>query len=185
MENKTIFKLAFGGLALVVVILFFGGFASFSNGELALRTSFDQKQLERTAFYDNMTKTISMVTQVSVKNDESFRKNVDIVMAGRKDAEQVMMKWITESNPNANYQEVSKMYQNLARVIESQRIGFFNQEKVLQDIVRQHTYFINSFPNGLYNIFFGRKPLEYKVIQSDQTKQVMETGIDNNTKLDL
>lgn len=185
MTNTGLIKIGIGVLLAIVLFVFAGNFVSFSNTEISLRNSFEQKIDERTAFYDGMKKIFVSKAQIATKNDESFRKNIDIIMGSRKDGKQVMMKWITESNPNANYQEVSSLYKELSRTVEAKREGFFEQEKVLQDIVRQHKQHLQTFPNSLYNVFFDRKPLVYKVIQSDATKQVMSTGIDNNDKLDL
>lgn len=178
-------KLAFIGAIIILVIAAFGTFVSFSNSEIDLRTAFEQKIDERTAFYDKMHKVVAQQTQIAVKNDESFRQNINIIMEGRKDAEGLFMKWIQETNPNANYAEVSALYKNLARSVEAQREGFFTQEKVLQDIVRQHKNHIQKFPNSFYNMFMGRQPLEYKPIQSSLTEEVMRTGKDDNIKLDL
>lgn len=178
-------KLAFIGAIIILVIAVFGTFVSFSNNEIELRTAFEQKIDERTAFYDKMYKVITQQTQIAVKNDESFRQNINLIMEGRKDAQGLFMKWIQETNPNANYNEVSELYKNLSRSVEAQREGFFTQEKVLQDIVRQHKNHIQKFPNSFYNMFMGRQPLEYKPIQSSLTEEVMRTGKDDNVKLDL
>lgn len=185
MTNSKIVKLGLLGLLLVFLIVLASSFVSFSNTEINLRNNFEQKEKERVAFYDKMAKTFSQKSQVAVKNDSSFRKNIDIIMEGRKDSEQVMFKWIKEVNPNAEYKEVSALYKDLSRSIEAQREGFFNQEKVLQDLVRQHTNHLQLFPNSFYNFFFGRELLKYNPIQSDLTREVFATGTDNNTKLDL
>jgi lipopolysaccharide export LptBFGC system permease protein LptF len=184
-SNAKLVKFGFIGLGVILFLVFVGNFISFSNSEIDLRNTFEQKMDERTSFYDKMFKIISQKTQIAVKNDESFRENVNIIMAGRKDSEQVFFKWITESNPNANYETVSAIYQDLSRAVEAQREGFFIQEKVLQDIVRQHKNLIQKFPNSFYNFFFGRLPLEYKPISSDITNQVMNTSLENDFKLDL
>lgn len=185
MNKSTIIKLGLLGLFLILLIILATSFVSFSNTEISLRNNFEQKTKERVAFYDKMAKTFSQKSQITVKNDSSFRKNIDIIMSGRKDSEQVMFKWIKEVNPNAEYKEVSALYKDLSRSIEAQREGFFNQEKVLQDLVNQHTNHLQLFPNSFYNIFFGRELLKYEVIQSDLTRDVFKTNTDNNTKLDL
>lgn len=164
-------------------IITFANFISFSNEEITLRNNFEQKYQERTAFYDKMWKTLSQKSQIALKNDSSFRQNVNIIMAGRKDAPQVFMKWITESNPNVNYHEVSILYQDLSRAVEAQREGFFVEEKYMQDIVMQHTNLIQKFPGSLYNWFYRRQKLIYKPITSTITDEVMKTGKDDNIKL--
>ncbi len=92
MSNKTIFTLSFIGLGVILGLILFSSFIGFSNDEIRLRATFKQKTDERTAFYDNMKQIFSMKTQVAVKNDESFRKNIDIIMTSRKDADGLMMK---------------------------------------------------------------------------------------------
>jgi hypothetical protein len=183
--NKSIFKFGLIGLAIIAILIFVSSIASFSNQEIELRNTFEQKVEQRTAFYDKMYKIISQKGQVAVKNDSSFRKNVEIIMAGRQDSEQVMFKWITESNPNANYEQVSILYQDLSRAIEAQREGFFLEEKTLQDIVRQHSNLLQKFPTSFYNLFLGRKKLKYTPVKSTLTEEVMKTGIDDHVKLEL
>ena len=92
-------------------------------------------------------------------------------------------KWVQESNPNANYDQVSELYKDLSRSVEGQRDGFFMQEKMIQGIVLEHSNLLGKFPGSFYNIFFGRKPLEYKPITSDRTDDVIRTGKDNDVKL--
>jgi len=184
-NNQLLIKLGLIGLGIIFIVVFFSNFVLFSNTEIDLRNTFDQKIDERTSFYDKMYKVISQKSQIAVKNDESFRQNINIIMEGRKDAPQVFMKWITESNPNVNYSEVSVLYQDLSRSVEAQREGFFNEEKVIQDVVKQHKNHIQKFPNSFYNIFMGRQPLVYKPITSTRTDEVMKTGKDDNVSLEL
>jgi hypothetical protein len=157
---------------------------SLSNSDTRLRNQFKQKIDERTAFYDNMWKTIAQKSQIALKNDSSFYRNINAIMSSRKDASGLFMKWVKESNPNANYQEVSKLYSDLSRTVESKRDEFFEREKMLQDIKLQSDNLLTLFPSGwiLRNIF-GRKYLVYKPITSDRTDEVMTTGKDNNVQL--
>jgi hypothetical protein len=182
--------LIIAGISLTVTLFFTGlifvtQLISFSNSEIDLRNIFKQKTDERTAFYDKMWKIISQKTKVAVKNDDSFKENINSIMSGRKDSDGVIFKWIKEVNPNANFNEVTSLYNDLSRTIESQRESFFNQEKVMQDVVLQHNNLLDKFPNSFYNIFFNRKHLEYKPITSDRTDEVMKSGKDNNVDLDL
>src|SRR5690606_32248210 len=136
---------------------------------------------QRTAFFDKMYKVLNQKTQVAVKNDSSFRRNVEIIMSGRRDAEGLFMKWITETNPNANYDQVSILYQDLSRAIEAQREGFFNEEKVLQDLNREHKNLLRVFPTGfILKTILGREEFGYKPITSDITEEVITTGKENN-----
>lgn len=180
---KNIILIGITTILLIFSGIFLANYVSFSNQEIDLKTRFTQKYDERTAFYDKMWKTLSQKSQIALRNDSSFRENVNIIMTGRKDAPQLFMKWVTESNPNANYEEVSALYKDLSRSVEAQREGFFVEEKYLQDIVREHSNLIQKFPGSLYNSIAGRKAIEYKPISSTITDQVIKTGKDDNVKL--
>ena len=181
MKNAIKLSVILGAIALVLIV--FLSYISFSNREIDLRNSFKQKVDERTAFYDKMWKTLSQKSQIAVKNDSSFYRNVNAIMTARKDAPQVFMKWVQESNPNANYDQVAALYKDLSRAVEGERDGFFMQEKVIQDIVLQHSNHLQKFPNSLFNSFAGRTTLAYKPITSDRTDEVNKSGKDNDTKL--
>lgn len=181
--KKFVVKAGLIGVSVILVLTFVFGLIGFSNDDTGYRNLFGAKFTERTANYDKMWKTISQVGQVAVKNDSSFRKNIDIIMSNRKDAQGILMKWVTESNPNANYDAVAKLYENLTRVIEAGRQEFFNQEKVLQDIKLQDDNLIMKFPGSLYAWILGRKSLVYKPITSDRTDDVIKTGKDNEVKV--
>lgn len=180
--NKTVIIAI---IALVAAILLAIPVISFSNKEIDLRNKFEATVLARTSFYDNMHKTISAKVQISSKVDESFKENINSIMEGRKDSDQIMWKWVQEVNPNANFSEVSDLYKDLSRTIEAKRDEFVNRETLLADLQREHKSLIMLFPNSFINMFLGRKPLELKIIQSETTQQVMETGIDNETDLGL
>jgi hypothetical protein len=94
------------------------------------------------------------------------------------------MKWVQESNPNANYEAVSALYADLSRSIEGQRDGFFMEEKMIQSIVLEHDNIMTKFPSGwILSSFMSRTRLTYKPITSDVTDEVIKTGKDNNTKV--
>lgn len=185
MQNKSILKLAALCAAVVLLLIIIGGVVSISNQEVGLRNQFNQKISERTAFYDQMWKTFSQKSQIAVKNDSSFRRVVDIQMTGQKSGENVMWQWIQQSNPTATFGEVSRLYQDLSRTIESKRSEFFEQEKMLQDVKLQHDNLIGKFPASMYLSILDRKELIYKPITSDRTDAVIKSGKDNDTELGL
>jgi len=183
MSKKLIVTLSILVIVTIVVFTFIGSFISFSNTEIDLKNRFKQKMTQRTAFYDKMWKTISQKSEIALKNDSSFYQNVNAIMEGRKDAGDLFMKWVQESNPNANYEQVSILYQDLSRTVESQRDGFFMEEKMLQNIVLEHDNHINKFPGSFWNYFTNREPLVYTPITSDRTDEVIKSGKDNDVKL--
>lgn len=183
MKTKTIVLLAVGALVLILGIGVISSVISFGNHEVDLRNRFTQKHDERTAFYDKLWKTLSQKSQIALKNDSSFARNIDAIMTGRKDSPDLFMKWVQESNPNANFDQVSALYQDLSRSVEGQRDGFFMEEKMMQDIVLQHSNLLDKFPGSMWNSFYDREHLVYKPITSDRTDDVIRTGKDNNVQL--
>lgn len=172
------------GIIAIPLLILISATSSLYNQEVKVRNLFKAKMTVRTAFFDNMWKTISGVKDVAVKNDESFQRNVEIIMSNRQDAPDLVMKWIKESNPNANYEQVAAGYRNLSRVIEAKRSEFTNLEKEITSVVNVHDDLISVFPSGvILKTFFGVKPIEYKPITSDRTDEVMRTGKDNNVNV--
>ena len=104
-------------------------------------------------------------------------------MSGRKDAQQVVFKWVTETNPNANFSEVTRLYENLSNSIEGQREGFFEEEKILADIKREHDRVLKRFPSSVFLSILGRESLVYSPISSDRTDEVFKMGQDNSVKV--
>jgi hypothetical protein len=183
MKKSTMILLSLIGLVIVGGIIALTAFIGFSNQESHLKNSFKREMSNRAAFYDKMYKIISQKSQIAIRNDSSFKDNIHMIMDARKDSEQIFMKWIQESNPNANFSEVSALYKDLSRAVEAEREGFFVQEKTLADIVNQHDNLISTYPGAFYNIFFNRESITYKPISSDRTDDVMKTGKDNNTSV--
>ena len=162
------------------IIFLISTYASFNNREVDLRTTFEMQMKNRSAFYDKMWKIIKQKGQVTKAYDSSFIRIVTAAMDPRKDGANIMMKWVTESNPTLQAVTVQELYKDLSRTIESERNAFFEREQTLASIQQQHSKFLRSFPYNFYNIFMSRKELEYKPITSDRTEDVMRTGKDNS-----
>lgn len=184
MKKRSIILLGVLIIFLTAFVAGCSGVVSIANTDITQKNLFKSKYKNRTAFYDKMKKTFRQKAQISVQNDSSFRKNIDLIMAGRKDGEQTMFKWIQESNPNANYEQVADLYKDLSRTIEAQRDEFFKLETELSDIVRENDNLSKTFPNNIVlGTFLGRQSIEYQPISSDETEQVIKTGKDNDTKV--
>jgi len=184
MNANKLVKYAIMAVATFIIFWMIGGVISTSNDEVTLKNRFKQKMDERTAFYDKMWKTISQKSQIALRNDSSFAKNINAIMAGRKDAQGIFMKWVQETNPNSNYDAVSNLYGDLSRTIEGQRDGFFMEEKMIQDIVLEHDNIMTRFPSGwILTSFMGRTRISYKPITSDRTDGVIQSGKDNDVKV--
>lgn len=168
------------GLPLIFII---STYASFNNRDVDLRTTFDMHKTNRTAQYDKMWKIISQKGQVAKAYDSSFIRAVHEAMDPRKDGAGIMMKWVQENNVLVQIGTVQELYKDLSRTIEAERNSFFEREQTLASIKQQHSKFLRSFPNNLYNLFMGRKELEYTPITSSRTDEVIRTGKDDDVKV--
>ena len=176
-------KIGIIGLITITFVVLGFQFSSFSNTEVELKNQFKEKMDARTTFYDNMWKTINQKAKVAVKNDSSYTNTVNAIMASRADAPNLFMKWVQESNPNANFSEVSGMYKDLSRTIEAKRDEFVEIERTTQDVVMVHNNHLETFPNSLFNMILNRPHLVYKPISSDRTDEVMKTSKDNDVSV--
>lgn len=183
MKKSSIINYSIIGLVAFVLLLLIGSSISDINKDTRIRNKFKAKITTRTAFYDNLWKQIAQAGKVVVKADSSNTKNLNIIMSNRKDTQGLMMKWVTESNPNASFSEITKLYSNLLRVIESNRNQLYTLEQELTDIVREDEDLVSQFPNNIIFAIIGRPALQYKPITSDRTDDVIKTGKDNNVEV--
>ncbi len=182
MSPKLIKKLIIGGVIALIVLIGVFWAIGVANEEVEIRNTFKAKLDERTAIYDNKVfKTVAAKAQITLKADSSFQNVVNAVMAARRDADGLFMKWVQESNPAATWSSVQELYKELTRTVEAVRTEFVEIEKVLQDVVLQHDNLRKKFPSSL--IVGRREALKYKPITSDRTDDVMKTGKDNNTSV--
>jgi len=179
MENQKSKKpFIIGGIAAVflAVIIFFM-YASASNTEVRLKNQGSaQEQLCKNNF-DNMFKTIAQVAQVSEQYKESFKEIYIPLIEGRYKDENLLMKWVTESNPNFD----TKLYDKLVDVIESKRNGFELEQKKLVSIVQEHNNLLETMPSSWF--VGGRPHLQVTYVTSSKTKEVYRTGEDNDIDL--
>lgn len=167
-----------GGIAVAVLaITIFFMYASASNKEVRLKNAgVAQEQLCKNNF-DNMFKTIAQVAQVSEQYKESFKEIYIPLIEGRYKDNNLLMKWVTESNPNFD----TKLYDKLVDVIESKRNGFELEQKKLVSIVQDHTNLLETMPSSWF--VGGRPHLQVTYITSGKTKEVYRTGEDNDIDL--
>jgi hypothetical protein len=152
---------------------------SASNKEITLRSKITAQKEVVEAFYDKLWKIISQKADVTAEYKDSFHDIYADLIEGRYGNEKggSLMKWVTESNPNFDV----SLYKDLMSSIESERSGFFMEQKKLTDLNNEHRIVRGTFPNSLF--IGGRPDIEIKIISSDKTKKVMETGEENDVEL--
>ena len=174
-----------GIIALLIAVIVFGGgifmwFQGVNNNYIDLENQYTKQLAKLETFHDKMWKTIKSDAQVADKYKDGFNEVYTNIMQGRyssgsKDGS--LMKWIQESNPQFN----SSMYEKLMTTIEAQRTGFFNEQDIMQGIVKEGNDLVLKFPTKY--ALAGKKRFEFTPISSSVSKNVMETRMDDELYL--
>lgn len=151
---------------------------SYSNQEIGLRADIEAKKEACKADFDAMWKTISQEAQITEDYRESFKKIYPDLISGRYDnGGGQFMQWIQESNPEFK----TSLYENLMVTIRSMRTDFATRQKELIGMVAEHKKLLKTFPSSIF--VGGRKEIDSEIITSSKTKEVYQTGEDNDVEL--
>lgn len=180
--------LIFGGIAVLIGIIMFFSYTSACNTEMTMRKQVEAEQDVCKANFDKMFKTISQLAQVPEqfmdKSKEAFKEIYIPIMEGRySKGDGSLMKWITESNPQFDLNAFAKLYDKLAIAIEANREEYFQEQKKLIDLHREHSTFINTWWNK--NVWGLAKLGDVKItiVTSKTTKDAYNTGEENDIEI--
>jgi len=148
------------------------------NYELTFKQKFDN----RLALIDKITRVIHQKLQLSKINDSAYYKNLYVIALARQDNKNLFMKWVTENNPNTNYNEVSAMYKDVSASIESERNNLQSIESELAQTVFEYTKLHKEIPSKFF-LFYQPTTLSYTPISTTYNRIVNQTGIDD--KIDI
>lgn len=130
--------------------------------------------------HDEVFKVISQDAQVTDKFKKDFEDIYTKIMEGRysgNSRDESLMLWMKENNP----QYSTELYLKLMVDIEVLRNKFSVQQVKVQDIIREHN---NLIQDPIKSLFIKNKePIEYVVISSTITKDVIEKRVDDNIDL--
>ena len=175
--NK-ILGLSFLGVIVIAVIAVVMMMFSYQNQEIRYVNMFKAENQKIEAVYDNMWKSIQQQAEVTDNYKESFKEIYVQIMDARYNKDNgMLMKWLTESNPNFD----TSLYEKLSATIEVERKRFLNAQTKIIDIVREHNNMLDVYPSKWF--LSGRDYLEYEVISSTQSKTVMETRMDDDVSV--
>jgi hypothetical protein len=175
---KTIVVIAIIVLIALAVITSFGSYFSYNNQEVALREQAEAQRGKVEGVHDAMWKIISQKAQVSQEYRAGFDSIYTHIISGRySQGDGALMKWITEANPNFD----TSLYKDVMDAIEVQRTQFMKAQERMLDIKRQHSTLCKTYPGRWF--ISNTSEIEYTVISSSKSKETMQTGIDDDTKL--
>ena len=165
-----------GGVSIGIILacMYVGAF----NKEADLRNLATAQKGVIEASFDTMWKIISTQAQVPEQAKEAFKEMYTPLIEGRySQGDGTLMKWIKEQNPSFDW----SLYGKLMTSIEAQRTTFFEEQKKMLSIIKQHTDLLTQMPSKWF--LSGINPIEYTIISSTVTKAVMESGIEDNVDL--
>ena len=175
---KTIADIAVIIIVALGVITTVGSYFNYNNQEIALREQAEAQRGKVEGVHDAMWKIISQKAQVSQDYRASFDSIYTHIIAGRySQGDGALMKWITESNPNFD----TSLYKDVMDAIESERTNFRHAQERMIDIKRQHITLCKTYPGKWF--ISNTSEIEYTVISSSYSKEVMQTCTDDNVTL--
>jgi hypothetical protein len=176
------FKIQFlAGFVFTLLLLMLVGFLwreSVKNRYIDINNQYTKQQNRIETFHDTMWKTIKQSTNVTDKAKESFKEMYIPLMEGRySHGGGQMMQWIKENNPQFDF----SLFKHLMVQIESLRKQFFNEQDMMQAIVKEGNDLIEKFPT---NYVLDDKPeFVFTPISSTVSKEVMKTRVDDDISL--
>lgn len=156
-----------------ILAIFFILYFYYNNREIELRRESEAQRGKIEAVRDRMFKVLQEQAKVSTEYRNAFEKIYPEIIAGRYSHGGEMMKWIQEANPNFDI----SLYGQLMNSIDVQRESFTTEQARMLDIINQRAALIESYPSRWF--IRNKTAINYSVISSSSTKQVITSGIDD------
>jgi len=174
MSKKLIISLSVITVLLIFTITIFNVYRSTFDKNVELKNSFKAQKDVIAGNFDKMWKVLRDQTKVTDKAANAFKDIYVPMIEGRySKGDGSLMKWITEQNPQFD----QSMYKELMQSIEALRSEFETEQKKILAIKEQHNNLRQRFWSRM---FIGDEPeLEYLMITSTETKNVVQTGNDD------
>lgn len=174
MSTKKITLLVSLAIMAIFSITVIGMSISYNNEEVNLRKKAEAQLGNIEAVRDNMWKILQDQTSVTSEYREAFNEIYTNIIAGRyEQGDGTLLKFIKESNPNFD----GSLYKDLMKSIEVERTAFTREQTKMIDIIREHGSLLDRIPSKWF--LSDVEKIKYVVISSSETKEVMETRVDN------
>lgn len=160
--------------ALIVGLLMFSGSVGYTNQAVQLENAIKAQEKACMLAHDTMRNIVFGKAGVAEAYGDKFEAVYSKLVSGRYGNDsQVMMKFITESNPTFD----SSLYKDVSRAIEEQRLTFQEAQKRAVDLQREHNNLLDQWPGSMY--LAGRKHVDVKLVTSTATEKAFESGKDD------
>lgn len=133
------------------------------NEQKDIRNTYEQKVQERNIIMSEFMDCLTSSLKVSEANANYFKENVQFIMENRKDGDKLMWKWVKEINPNANFNDVSEMFQHMQLLYLEKRSSIIAINKTLFELEKRDANLRTMFPsNMIINLIGETEPLVRK-----------------------
>jgi hypothetical protein len=180
------FKLACGGMALLMIVGVFVviiSFISTNNSLVRLEEGVIASYNDGENVHSNTLKKIKQAGFVVENYSKQVQETISNAIRGRYGADGIKanMAFIQEQNPNIS----PDLFQRLLVIIEAGNNEFAAKQTDRLDRVRVYKTDLRSFPGSLIASTLGFPKIDMakyeKVISVEESKQAMETGVDAAT----
>jgi hypothetical protein len=175
--SKSIGPIAAIGILVLAVIIFMG-YVSYSNREIDLRMSILAKQKSNQATFDKAWKVIAQKADITANYKDDF---YEVFIGGMneryKNTSGVVFNWIKEHNPTLD----ASVYKDLMSTVEGMREAFNREQKELLDMKAEHDKLRTKWPGSTF--LATRPEIKVKIVTSAKTEDTFETGVENDVSL--
>lgn len=176
MKQSSMIGIIVGLFLLVAVGMTVSTYISYKRKDNGLRNEVKAQQKNCESYSDKMWKVLQQKAQVTDQYKEAFMKIYPQLMEGRYDKGGDLFKMVTESNPTFDV----SLYKDLMNSISVERTAFFEEQKRLIDMKREHD---NLRMDPIASFFISDEEVLITVITSERTKGVYATGEENDIDL--
>ncbi len=139
--------------------------------------NFSNKQKASELVMDKMTKILCQQAGISTEYKGQFVESTQAIMAGRKDAPQLLFKAIHEHNPTFD----SSLLKTLMHSVEAYRGEFTEAQMAVKEAETVNNKYIET--NFWVAWFPGVEKVEAKFVTSTGTEQAFKTGKEDDIDL--
>lgn len=175
---KKVYIITIGCIILTLIGIILGMYFSYNNQEKVLRNQSDAQIGKIEGVYDKMWKVIQQKASVTDQYKNAFKEIYPELISGRygNDGDS-FMKWIQEDNPNFDV----SLYKDLMSSIEVLRAEFQHSQEKELDIIREHKNLCQKVPSSWF--IKNKNEIKYTIISSTYTKEIIQTGLEDNIDL--